>query len=202
VVRDLIAYLRLANNPADRTALGRIADRPRRGLGRLQATLLAEPTTVAELPALASQFEPQVMAAAATLAALVYQLHAAAATGMSPAKLLDQVLETSGYGVWLERRPDRVLQLEVVRRFRAVMQRAEVSLGEWLDALAMGEEVDVAASEATRLCSIHNSKGREFRAVFLTGVEEGFVPHHHSLQDDDALDGELRLLYLRRITWR
>ena len=161
-----IAYLRLANNPADRAALGRIADRPRRGLGRLQATLLAEPTTVAELPALASQFEPQVMAAAATLAALVYQLHAAACRGTSPAKLLDQVLDASGYGAWLERRPDRVVQLEVVRRFRAVVQRAEVSLGEWLDALAMGEEVDLAAQhEATQLCSIHQSQG--------TGVASG-----------------------------
>ena len=39
------------------------------------------------------------------------------------------------------------------------MQRAEVSLAEWLDALAMGEEVDGAAQqEATRLCSIHNSR--------------------------------------------
>src|SRR5205823_3857579 len=42
VVRDLVAYLRLARNPSDRAALARITDRPRRGLGRLQATLLAE----------------------------------------------------------------------------------------------------------------------------------------------------------------
>jgi len=197
VVRDLLAYMRLSHNPSDRSALGRIADRPRRGLGRLQATLLAEPTTVAELPALASQFEPRVMAAASTLAALVYQLRAEACSGASPARLLDQVLDASGYGAWLERRPDRGVQLEVVSRFRAVVQRAEVSLAEWLAALAMGEEVDLAAQhEAAQLCSIHNSKGREWRAVFLAGAEEGFVPHHRALQDDDALDGELRLLYV------
>ena len=131
------------------------------------------------------------IAAAAALTALVYQLHAAACSGTSPAKLLDQVLDASGYGAWLERRPDRGVQLDVVHRFRAVVQRAEVSLGEWLDALAMGEEVDVAAQyEATQLCSIHQSKGKEWRAVFLAGVEEGLVPHHHALQDDDALDGE------------
>ena len=77
------------------------------------------------------------------------------------------------------------------------MQRAEVSLGEWLDALAMGEEVDGAAQqEATQLCSIHQSKGKEWRAVFLAGAEEGFVPHYHALQDGVALDGELRLLYV------
>src|SRR5205807_5496381 len=81
VVRDLVAYLRLARNPSDRAALARIADRPRRGLARLQATLLAEPATVAELPALASQFDPPVMVAAAALTALIYQLHTSACGG-------------------------------------------------------------------------------------------------------------------------
>jgi DNA helicase II / ATP-dependent DNA helicase PcrA len=197
VVRDLLGYLRLAHNPADRSALARVADRPRRGLARLQATLLAEPTTAAELPMLASQFEPQVIAAAAALTALVYQLHASARSGLSPARVLDQVLDSSGYGAWLERRPDRVAQLEIVSRFRAVVQRAEVSLGEWLDALAMGEEVDpTAQNQVTQLCTVHQAKGREWRAVLLAGVEEGIIPHHHALQDDDALDGELRLLYV------
>ncbi len=197
VVCDLIAYLRLAHNPADRAALGRIADRPRRGLGRLQATLLAEPTTVAELPSLASQFDPPVMAAAAALAAMVYQLHASACGGASVGKLLDQVLDASGYGAWLERRPDREAQLQVVSRLRALALRADVGLDEWLDALAMGEEVDPSRQdEATRLCSVHQSKGREWRALFLIGAEEGLVPHHHTLQDEDALDGELRLLYV------
>ncbi len=197
VVRDLVAYLRLARNPSDRSALARIADRPRRGLGRLQATLLVEPTTVAELPALASQFEPQVMAAAAALTALVYQLHASACGGASVARLLDQVLDTSGYGAWIERRPDRHAQLQIVTRLRALARRADVGLAEWLDALAMGEEVDpTAQDEATRLCSVHQSKGKEWRAVFLIGAEEGLVPHYHALQDDDALGGELRLLYV------
>jgi len=197
VVRDLVAYLRLAHDPADRSALARIADRPRRGLGRLQATLLAEPTTVAELPALASQFDPPVMAAAAALTALVYQLHASACGGASVAKLLDQVLDASGYGIWLERRSDRDAQLRVVSRLRTLAQRADVGLAEWLDALAMGEEVGpIAQDDATRLCSVHQSKGKEWRAVFLVGAEEGLVPHHHALQDDDALEGELRLLYV------
>ena len=197
VVRDLLAYLRLARNPSDRAALARIADRPRRGLGRLQATLLAEPTTVAELPALASQFDPPVMAAAARLIALIYQLHASACGGTTVAKLLDQVLDASGYGAWLERHPDRDAQLQVVSRLRALARRADVGLAGWLDALAMGEEIDpTTRDEATRLCSVHQSKGREWRAVFLCGAEEGLVPHHHAIHDDEALDGELRLLYV------
>src|SRR6266542_3562726 len=78
IVRDLLAYLRLARDPSDRPALARIVDRPRRGLGRLSATLLAEPTTVGELTALAAQFEPPVMVAAAAFVGLIYQLHASA----------------------------------------------------------------------------------------------------------------------------
>ena len=46
------------------------------------------------------------------------------------------------------------------------------------------------------LCTIHQSKGREWRTAFLLGVEEGLIPHQHSLQDDGALQGELRLLYV------
>ncbi len=50
--------------------------------------------------------------------------------------------------------------------------------------------------ESVRLCTIHQSKGREWRTAFLVGVEEGLIPHHQAAQDEDALDGELRLLYV------
>jgi DNA helicase-2/ATP-dependent DNA helicase PcrA len=197
VVRDLVAYLRLACCPADQAALARIVDRPRRGLGVLSATLLAEPTTAAGLTALAAQFEPPVTLAAATFVALIYQLHASVNRGTSPAQLLDEILERSGYRAWLERRPDHAFQLQTVSRLRSIMQRGDLNLAEWLDALALGEEVDlIGADESARLCTIHQSKGREWRTVFLAGLEEGLVPHRRALQDDRALDGELRLLYV------
>jgi DNA helicase-2/ATP-dependent DNA helicase PcrA len=197
VVRDLLAYLRLARDPSDQPSLARIVDRPRRGLGGLSATLLAEPTTVPELTALAAQFEPQVALAAATFVAMIYQLHASAGRGVPPTRLLDEILDRSGYRDWLERRPDHATHLQTVSRLGALVQRTDVSLAEWLDALALGEEVDITGQEeSVRLCTIHQSKGREWRTAFLTGVEEGLIPHQHSLQDDDAVQGELRLLYV------
>jgi len=68
VARDVIAYLRLAVNPADRAALARIVDVPRRGLALLAATLVEERATTAELAARAADFGSAAVAAPGHLA--------------------------------------------------------------------------------------------------------------------------------------
>jgi DNA helicase-2/ATP-dependent DNA helicase PcrA len=205
VVRDILAYLRLACNPGDRLALARALEAPPRGLGRLAAVLVDEPaTTLVELPSLADRFGPAIKAGAAALVATVYALHADVARGGSPAVLLDRALDQTGYRAWLERHPDGPTRLRTVARLRAIAQRAEVGLGEWLDALAGGEDVDPVESdpEATRLSSIHTAKGREWRVVFLPGLEESVLPHYRALHgrdggpDEAALEEELRVLYV------
>ena len=46
------------------------------------------------------------------------------------------------------------------------------------------------------LSTIHSAKGLEFHTVFVIQVLEGVLPSGYSLKDDDALDEELRLLYV------
>ena len=205
VVRDILAYLRLACNPGDRLALARAMEAPPRGLGRLAAVLVDEPaTTLVELPSLADAFGPAIKAGAAALVATVYALHADVLRGGSPAVLLDRALDQTGYRAWLERHPEGPARLRTIARLRAIAQRAEVSLGEWLDALAVGEDVDPVGpdQEATRLSSIHTAKGREWRVVFLPGLEESVLPHYRALHgrdggpDEAALEEELRVLYV------
>lgn len=201
-VRDLVAYLRLAVNPSDRAALARIADRPPRGLGRLAATLLEEPATAAELPARAAPFGPAAQAVAAALLATVYDLHAEAERGTTPAALLHRALERSGYHAWLEHHPDGTSRLRSVARLRVLAARSELPLAEWLDAVALGEESAPLDEEATCLSSVHRSKGREWRATFAVGLEEGLTPHHRAIAqgvgqaDGAALEEELRVCYV------
>jgi len=199
-VRDLLAYLRLAVNPADRSALVRIVDTPRRGLGRLGVTLLEEPATTAELPGRAADFGTAAVAAAAALMATVYELHADAQRGASAVALLDRALDRSGYQAWLERHPEGVDRLRTLARLRALAQRAELPLAEWLVALALGDELVPVADEVTHLSSVHQAKGKEWRTTFAVGVEEGLVPHYRAVSGSDAgeaaLEEELRVCYV------
>jgi DNA helicase II / ATP-dependent DNA helicase PcrA len=201
-VRDLLAYLRLALNPRDRTALARIADIPPRGLRQLAATLLEEPADTAELSTRAADFGPDAAASAAALAATIYELHADASRGATLVDLLDRALDRTSLRAWLERQPDAVRRLRLVARLRALVQRTQLPPDEWLDGVALGDEVVDTDEEAARLSTVHRVKGREFRAAFLAGLEEGLMPHYRAIDhanresDSAALEEELRVCYV------
>ena len=44
--------------------------------------------------------------------------------------------------------------------------------------------------------TVHSSKGLEFHAVFVSGMEEGLFPHENSLSEEDGLEEERRLMYV------
>jgi DNA helicase-2/ATP-dependent DNA helicase PcrA len=109
--------------------------------------------------------------------------------------------EQSGYRAWLERHPDGVSRLRTLARLRALLARAEVPMGEWLEAAALGEGIGPADAEAACLSSVHRAKGREWRLTIAVGLEEGLIPHHRATDPthddpDAALEEELRVLYV------
>ena len=62
--------------------------------------------------------------------------------------------------------------------------------------LEAGDNQAQAGQDAVQLMTVHSSKGLEFKAVFITGLEEGLFPHENSLNEEKGLEEERRLMYV------
>ncbi len=62
--------------------------------------------------------------------------------------------------------------------------------------LEAGEHQARAGTDALQLMTVHAAKGLEFHTVLISGLEEGLFPHENSLNQDDGLEEERRLMYV------
>jgi len=62
--------------------------------------------------------------------------------------------------------------------------------------LEAGEHQATAGADALQLMTVHSAKGLEFQAVFISGLEEGLFPHENSLNEQDGVEEERRLMYV------
>ena len=63
-------------------------------------------------------------------------------------------------------------------------------------ALEAGDNQAQAGQDAVQLMTVHASKGLEFDAVFIGGLEEGLFPHENAMSDRGGLEEERRLMYV------
>ncbi len=72
----------------------------------------------------------------------------------------------------------------------------EATIAYFLNDMTLSIELDNNKIDAITLMTIHNAKGLEFDAVFLTGLEMGVFPHYFSLEEDGGIEEERRLCYV------
>ena len=210
-VKDLLAYVRVALSPDDSASLGRILNVPARGIGKSTLGLLSDYANERSL-ALWQAIEEMVdgrklpVRAAASLKRfrdLIDDLCGFAAT-QDLVSQLEWVLDRTGYQAMLDgdasadadSRKENVRELLVAAREAAA--RGETPQ-EFLDHAALIADTDrIENSARVLLMTLHSSKGLEFPAVFLVGMEESLLPHARSIEppDQDSLEEERRLCYV------
>lgn len=210
-VKDLLAYLRLLANPRDRVAFERVVNVPRRGVGQQSLALLREAVVAAEgdLDAVlhtpqAAGVKGQAAAGMARFSQLMDDLRSFAAS-WPLVELFDRLLDRSGYRSLIRdgspEAEDRWSNVMELRGLAAEQPQdpAFAVLPAFLEQLALAGELDSLDEEgpsAVTLITLHQVKGLEFPVVFITGAEEGLLPHSRSLDSEAQLEEERRLLYV------
>jgi DNA helicase-2/ATP-dependent DNA helicase PcrA len=123
-----------------------------------------------------------------------------ATRGYPPAHLIADVVAQSGYDHWVRTalpeadRPDALAHLQELQ----TAAEEHDSLAGFLQEIALMTAVDDKEDErdAVQLLTIHAAKGLEWPIVFLTGLEEGTLPHERAFAEAGGVEEERRLCYV------
>jgi len=215
-VKDVIAYLRLIQNPYDTVSLRRVINVPQRGIGERsldELTRWAESQGVNEYKALqllaqSNESSEELPFSARTVKvlsgfAVMIENFIEKSRELDMVKLFDHVVEKSGYKQYITGLVDGDDRWENVMELRGVAQDyrdlpPEEGLTALLEGVALVSDVDDLPEkvDTVTLITLHQAKGLEFPVVFIIGMEEGILPHYKSIDDPAQLEEERRLCYV------
>ena len=210
-IKDILSYLRLCINPHDEVALERIINTPTRGIGNTSVKKLADWAAAQN----ANLFDairnvdliPEIKGKTALLVKGFSKFIAnLQKLPKSPVEdIVRRVIEETKYIEFL-RESDEKESKDRIANVEELVNAAheygenyyEGSLQGFLEEVALVSDVDELEDDvdAVTLMTLHTAKGLEFPVVFITGMEEGLLPHSESKDLDEELEEERRLCYV------
>ncbi len=210
-VRDVVAYLKAVDNPADAVSIQRTINVPRRGIGDTSVEKLQAFAAGADIgfgAAVERAGEAGLAPAAARRVGEYAQLLAelrAIAERENCVAVLTAVLEATGYLAYLQQNEPATYETrrenveELVSAAQAFAEESDdPSLRAFLEEISLLTDVDALKDGADQviLMTLHSAKGLEFPVVCITGLEERLLPHASSLEALSTLEEERRLFYV------
>ncbi len=212
-IKDVIAYLRLVQNPDDDISLSRVINVPSRGIGTKTSAALR--TRAQQLGLTPGQLLLELSSGANPGRAEYFSTRAASALvnfgsmllnwveqreQFAPLDLLDRILVDTDYRDYIddgsEEGAERWENVQELRRL--AMEHKEESLSAFLEDIALVSDQDTidASANVPTLLTLHAAKGLEFPYVFIVGLNDGTLPHSRSFDDPEAMQEERRLFYV------
>lgn len=201
-VKDVLAYLKLLNNPFDSVSFERIVNTPRRGVG---------PKTLGDLNEyrlVTGEDYFETLSDIGTKSAKQFGEDfikiREVMNDVSLSELVDIVLEKSEYlkELKVSKNPEDESRVQNVYEFVSYVKEyenknPESELSEMLNEISLLSDIDQSKEEdKVVLMTVHSSKGLEFRNVFVVGLEEGLFPSRMSMEDEKDVEEERRLFYV------
>lgn len=225
-IKDILAYLRLVHNSADRVSFSRVVNVPKRGIGKTSLDKILEYAEEQAMPILDALTEaayiPGLQSRAAgtltTFNELITRFQNEARKGISVTELTELILKETGYTEALrqENTVEAEARIENLNEFLSVTAEYDEKLQDYLGDSDLGEEQNITllggfleqvslvaeidnydeAEDAVKLMTMHSAKGLEFPVVFAVGLEDGIFPSSRSLLEQYLLEEERRLCYV------
>ncbi|MBI1258471.1 MAG: AAA family ATPase [Chloroflexi bacterium] len=211
-VRDLVAYLRVINNPNESVSFERVINVPGRGIGKksleqFSAWALSNNLTTSEaldaiLRGVATPLTGKASKAFADFATLVNDLQALAEQN-DLTVVFDELLARIHYSIYLseisetkEETEDRMQNVAALRGL--IFDKKDLELNDFLSETALVSDLDTLDpdKDGVTLLTLHAAKGLEYPVVFITGLEDGLLPHSRSFSEPEEMAEERRLLYV------
>lgn len=203
-VKDVLAFLRVIENPRDEVSWYRIL-MLMPGIGDVTARAMME--SMAERswdPDAFSHFMPPPRARDAhkNLAALLRRLRGVRSEDASVGEDIDEIrsLYDSILAERYDRSEPRLADLDQLR----VIAAGYPSRSAFLAALALEppqstQDLGTGSAsddDALVISTVHSAKGKEWDAVFVIWAVDGWFPSSRSLEDEEQLEEERRLMYV------
>lgn len=211
-VKDVLGYLTLLVNPEDEQALLRIINEPSRGIGNKTMNDILRKArkenkriwNIIKNVETADLYKPA-KARIADFVTMIDTLRAELDSGSSILEVTKKMLEQSGYLKSLVEensaqsltRRDNVLELQNAIAYYERTTR-NPKLANFLQEITLITDSDKydESKPAVTLMTVHASKGLEFPAVFIVGLEENLFPMGARDGEEANIEEERRLFYV------
>jgi DNA helicase-2/ATP-dependent DNA helicase PcrA len=211
-IKDVLAYLKLIDNPSDGVSLKRIINVPSRGIGEKTIEKIEAFSREKGLP-LYEGLKQAVGEDGLTPAVKVkmkefiqwVEEFRKDAESLTLSQLTLALLAKTEYLQRLkeEGTDEAFSKVENIDELINVMMGLEqeeekVSLESFLDKVSLVTDVDLYEDKGNRvsLMTLHCAKGLEFPVVFIVGIEEGLLPHYRRGEEIEDMEEERRLFYV------
>ncbi len=212
-IKDILAYLKLIQNPVDNVSFERVINVPKRGIGKRSVEKLNEFANSRGLSLYESLLEIEDISTLSAKAIKLFiefrEIIRSIRSNLDTLNVLDvfdKVIEKTGYisDLILKDTIQDTTRIENVKELKSGIidfvksNEDDASLSNYLAVTTLQAGVDSMNddSDGVLMLTLHSAKGLEFPNVFLVGMEENLFPSYMSSQTEEDLEEERRLCYV------
>jgi len=211
-IKDMMAYMRLVQNPADDVSFARIINEPKRGIGDVTLEKLRTLAAVRGESLFEVLTDDEIVSGLSTKAEQgvrelisVISEYSNEKENLRVSDIYDGLMIKTGYLKSYEDQNtvEADSKIENMFEFKSVIYDFEkgdeqLALSDFMEKIALMSDIDNhdADEDAVILMTMHSAKGLEFPVVFMPGLEDGLFPGWRALDKEDGLEEERRLCYV------